>query len=113
MEKAGQQMEAEQRLIGLMHHSKLIFKDLTSVAAQLMMIRTEAFNDVILLNIGGIQRNFGNCTLPKKQNMKMREKITCITIIVLIDLDTHILPKSAFTKIQNIWPLELVTIYNL
>lgn len=98
MEKAGQQMEAKQRLTGLTHHSRLILKDLTSMAAHLI-IKTQTFNNVILLNIGGIQRNFGNWTLPKKENMKTREKITCITTIVLIDLDTQILPKSASTKI--------------
>lgn len=56
MGKVGQQMEAEQRPIGLKPHSEPTSKDLILMAA---LLRTPAFTIAILQSIGGTEASFG------------------------------------------------------
>jgi hypothetical protein len=70
MEKAGQQTEAIQRLIGAMHHFKLISKDLTLMAAQIIN-DNQTFSHVIRPATGGIPESTGHWTLPDKGHMRI------------------------------------------
>lgn len=69
MEIAGQQTEARQRLIGAMHHFKLISKDLTLMAAQI--IENQTLRHVIRPATGGIPESIGHWTLANKGHMRM------------------------------------------